>query len=277
VVLNAPDITDLAQIEAQWAALSVSKVAVDAVIPAASVLKQIADSTLVEGAVMSDWFKKLESTVAFDIERSVKIGVALGETNDQIARRIIGAVGDKGPEIIPRAKRDAKAIVRTTIQTISNKARLKTYEENADLIKAVQWVSVLDNRTSDICMARAGLTWSFPDYKPIKHKIPFLNGPPAHWACRSTVIPILKSWRDLGVDFDELPESTRSSMDGQVAASTTFDQFLKGKPASFADEMLGKGRADLWRQGKITLSQLLNSKGKPITRAELRRRYSAEP
>lgn len=277
VKIPSPDVTELARLEAKWAASSIAAVSVSAALPTEAVLKGIAEAALVEGATIGEWFKKLESTVAFEIQRNIKIGVSLGETNEQIAKRIIGAAGDKGPEIMPRAKRDALAIVRTSVQVISNEARMKTYEENKDLIKALQWVSVLDSRTSDICMARSGLTWSFPDLKPIGHKIPYLNGPPAHWACRSTVIPILKSWRDLGVDMDEMPESTRASMDGQVAVSTTFEQFLKGKPDSVADEMLGKGRAQLWREGKITLSQLLNAKGRPITLAELRRRYAAVP
>ena len=64
-------------------------------------------------------------------------------------------------------------------------------------------------------------------------------------------------------------------MDGQVAADLTFADFLKGKPASFADEMLGKGRAELWRDGKITLSKLLDQKGNPLTLAELRNLQSA--
>lgn len=277
IKLPEPDIEDLARLEAQWAATSITSVSVTASLPPQSVLKRIAETALVEGATIGEWFRRLEATIAFEMQRSIKVGVALGETNEQIAKRIIGAAGNKGSEIIPRAKRDALAIVRTSVQVVSNEARMKTYDQNADLIKSLQWVSVLDSRTSDICMARSGLTWTFPDLKPIKHKIPYLKGPPAHWSCRSTVIPILKSWRDLGIDIDEIPESTRASMDGQVAVGTTFSKFLNGKPESFADEMLGKGRAQLWRDGKITLSQLLNAQGRPITLAELRRRYAAVP
>ena len=63
-------------------------------------------------------------------------------------------------------------------------------------------------------------------------------------------------------------------MDGQVAADLTFGDWLKGKPVEFADEMLGKGRAQLWRDGKITLQDLLNAQGQPLTLKQLRERYS---
>lgn len=62
-------------------------------------------------------------------------------------------------------------------------------------------------------------------------------------------------------------------MDGQVAASTTFEAFLERKGKAFQDEMLGKGRAQLWRDGTITLPQLLDLKGNPLTLAELKAKY----
>jgi hypothetical protein len=37
--------------------------------------------------------------------------------------------------------------------------------------------------------------------------------------------------------------------------------------------MLGKGRAELWRDGKITLQQLLDQRGNPLTLQQLRQRY----
>jgi hypothetical protein len=39
--------------------------------------------------------------------------------------------------------------------------------------------------------------------------------------------------------------------------------------------MLGKGRAELWRSGKITLNQLLDQRGNPLTLAQLQSRYGS--
>lgn len=268
-----PKLGDLPLLEAEYLKTGLEALGLtEAALPAKSTLTAIADASLVQGATIGDWFSRLANTLRFDIERAIKVGVSLGQTNKQIADNIIGA-GDKGPQPIAKARRDAMAITRTAVQTVANDARMAFYDQNPDYIKAIQWVSVLDGRTTDICIARSGKTWSFPDFKPIDHNIPWNGGPPAHWACRSTVIPVLKTLREMGIDRDNFQQTTRASMDGQVAADITFDDFLKSKPKEFADKMLGKGRAELWREGKITLTELLNQKGQPLTLAELAAKY----
>jgi SPP1 gp7 family putative phage head morphogenesis protein len=276
VTVKEPDLSDLTAAEAGFFRDSMVNVGIDAVLPPVSVLESVAQSSLIQGATMGNWFARLNESARFDIERVVKNGVSLGQTNAQIAKELIG-VGDKGGQPIAKARRDAMAITRTAVQTVAKDARLASLEANANIIKAVQWVSTLDSRTSEICMARSGKTWSYPDFKPIGHKIPWNGGPPAHWNCRSSFIPITKSFEELtgGKIKDKVEPATRASMDGYVAADLTFDQFLKNKPPEFADKMLGKGRAELWRSGKITLNQLLDQRGNPLTLAQLKAQYGA--
>jgi SPP1 gp7 family putative phage head morphogenesis protein len=276
VTVKEPDLSDLTAAEAGFFRDSMVNVGIDAVLPPVTVLESVAQSSLIQGATMGNWFARLTESARFDIERTVKNGVSLGQTNAQIAKELIG-VGDKGGQPIAKARRDAMAITRTAVQTVAKDARLASLEANANIIKAVQWVSTLDSRTSEICMARSGKTWSYPDFKPIGHKIPWNGGPPAHWNCRSSFIPITKSFEELtgGKIKDKVEPATRASMDGYVAADLTFDQFLKNKPPEFADKMLGKGRAELWRSGKITLNQLLDQRGNPLTLAQLKAQYGA--
>lgn len=276
VDIKSPDLTDLGAAEAEFFRDAMAGVGIDTVLPPASVIGEIAQSALVQGATIGDWFSRLNESTRFDIERTVKNGVLLGQTNAQIAKALIGT-GDKGGEPIAKSRRDAMAITRTAVQTVAKDARLASLEANADVIKEVQWVSTLDSRTSDICIVRSGKTWTYPDLKPVGHKIPWNGGPPAHWNCRSTFIPITKSFEELtnGRVKDNIEPGTRASMDGYVAADLTFDAFLKSKPPEFADQMLGKGRAELWRSGKITLNQLLDQRGNPLTLAELRSQYGS--
>ena len=276
VIIPEPAIGELAATEADYTVQSMAQVGIDAVLPPEPVIDRIARTSLIQGATMQQWWGKLNETTQFDVERTIKNGVLLGQTNREIATALVGKGTDKGSEAISKARRDAVAITRTAVQTLSNEARLATYAQNADIIKAIQWVSTLDGRTSDICIARSGKTWSFPDFEPQGHNIPWGGGPPAHWACRSTTVPITKTFAEIdgeGKAAPNAPPSTRSSMDGQVAADLSFDQFLRSKPPEFADEMLGKGRAQLWRDGKITLSQLLSAQGTPLTLAQLKARY----
>lgn len=273
VKINPINLTGIAASEASFINGAFASVGIDTVIPQASVITEIAKSSLMQGGTMGEWFSQLNETTRFNLRRTILNGISLGLTNNQIAKSITGK-GDKGSEPIARARRDAMAITRTATQTVANDVRMASYMENADIIKAVQWVSTLDSRTSDICIARAGKTWTFPAFKPIKHDIPWNNGPPAHWACRSTSVPITRSMAEItGKAADQIAPRTRASMDGSVAQDLTFDQFLKNKPKEFADEMLGKGRAELWRSGKITLSQLLDQRGNSLTLTQLERKY----
>ena len=77
--------------------------------------------------------------------------------------------------------------------------------------------------------------------------------------------------RRLGVDMDEMPASVRQSMDGEVPADMSFDDWLKGKSKTFQDQLLGKGKADLWRNGAITLTDLVDQTGRPLSLAALRK------
>ena len=136
------------------------------------------------------------------------------------------------------------------------------YAGNADLIKGVRWVSTLDGRTSPICRARDGVIYDV-DKGP---------RPPAHWNCRSTTVPVLRSWRELGIPADEASPGTRASMDGQVPSDMTYQQWLKSKPAAFQDETLGKAKGRLFRSGGLTLDRFVNNKGREYTLDELRKR-----
>lgn len=270
----AQDLADLAGIEAEWTVAAVNSAATITLVtalPSSATLKSIAENTLVQGATIGDWFGKLDADLQFAIDRAVKVGVSLGKTNQQIAKEIIG-IGDKGGEPLAKSRRDAVAITRTSVQTIANEASLAVYRANADVIAGVVWLSTLDGRTTDICMARSGKQYTL-EGEPVGHSIPFNGGPPAHWQCRSSLSVKTKTFRELGIDQDELPVGTRASQFGTVPADLTFDDFLKRQPDGFADEMLGKGRAELWRKGTITLSQLLDQRGNPLTLQQLRARY----
>lgn len=277
VSIPAPDLSGVAADEARWQVATLASVGVEAVLPTAAALTVIADTALVQGATIGDWFSKLEAETRFNIERAVKVGVSLGRTNAQIIREIVGVIseGDKGPEAIKKARRDAEAITRTAVATVSNNARLATYEANADVLSGVMALVTLDGRTTrDICVPRSGKVWSVPDFKPVGHSIPFNGGPPLHWRCRTSLTPITRSFRDLGIDRDEIPAGLQASAYGPVASGLTFEQWLKTQPKELADDVLGKGRAELWQAGKITLTQLVDNKGNPLTLAELRARYA---
>jgi hypothetical protein len=124
-----------------------------------------------------------------------------------------------------------------------------------------------------ICGALDGKRWTNVTNKPIGHSVPY-SRPTRHFKCRCSMVPVLKSWKELGIDLDELPDGTRASMDGQVM-DKDFSSWLKRKETTtpgFADRTLGKGRAELWRDGKITMDQMISG-SRELSLAELRRKY----
>lgn len=229
-------------------------------LPSANQLAVLAEQSGVQGAVTSAWWARQGADMYFRVATQIRMGYGSGET--------IGAIANRVQQQMDIGKRNAEALVRTSVHTISSNARERMYKENSSVIKGKLYVAVLDNRTSLQCIAYDGSTYDM-DNKPIgKKSLPYRELP-AHWNCRSMYMPILKSFKEIGSDFPEMPKSTRSSMDGQVPEDMTFKDFLAKKSKSFQDEVLGKGKAQLWRDGKITLQQLLDQTGNPIPLKEL--------
>jgi hypothetical protein len=99
--------------------------------------------------------------------------------------------------------------------------------------------------------------------------------PPAHIGCRSCIIPVVKSWRQLGIDADEVPAGTRASMNGQVADSITYPQWLKRQSVAVQNDALGVTRATLFRNGGLSVDRFVDKTGREYTLDELRDRETA--
>lgn len=207
----------------------------------------------VDGQPLSKWWRDIERGTMRRIEREIGVGLATGETVDQMVARV-------RTNAFPTTRRNAEALVRTAATHVSAQAREASFRENGDTIKGVQWVSTLDLRTSDVCKSRDGRVYSVGEGPR----------PPAHPNCRSTIVPVLKSWRELGIDLDEAPDGTRASMDGQVPANLSYGDWLADQPDDRQDDALGPARAKLFRAGRITVADLVTTTGRPLTLDELR-------
>jgi hypothetical protein len=218
------------------------------------------------GSSMAAYWQAQSDAMKFKYSAQVRQGLANAETNGQIIARIAGKRGVPG--IMDIARRDAASLVQTSVQAVANAARLATFQKNSDVLLGVEQISTLDSHTSLICIAYSGGKWNL-DGEPIEGTtLPFLGGPPRHFNCRSVLVGISRN-----PAFRNAP-STRASDEGQISSKTTFDDFLKRKNAAYVDEMLGAGRAQLWRDGKITLKDLVSGQGRPLTLAELQSKFA---
>lgn len=263
------DLLDLVAHEADIVGQSFASIGLEASLPAETVFKSIVSNVLIEGAPSSAWWQKQGDDLNFQFSSAVRQGIAQGETLQQMIVRIAGSKKLGVPGVFEVSRRNASALVHTSIQTVANDSRLATFRENSDIIKGVRQLSTLDGHTSFICVARSGASWDL-EGKPINGtEFPF-QSPPLHFNCRSVLVPITKTYKELGIDVPEKGVGTRSSDLGQIKADTTFDAFLKRHDAEYVDKLLGPGRAQLWREGKLTLKDLVSGEGRTLTLRELR-------
>lgn len=235
-------------------------------------LASLADSILIDGAPSSAWWQRQAQDTAFRFAREVRQGVLEGATNEQITSRIFGR-GDE-PGFMDTTRRGVRALVHSSIMTAANRARLETYRKNQRFAQGVRWLATLDSHVCRTCAALDGQAWDF-DGKPLGDTSLDFQLPPAHMNCRCIASPIPKSLNAIfgttGIDEAMTARARRASAQGPIA-DTTFAGFLTRQSAEFVEEVLGTRRAELWRAGKITITDLVSGSGRPLTLDQLQAR-----
>lgn len=270
-------------------------VPINSVVLTSDQLKTLASNSLIEGAPSAAWWAKQNVNLRDAFSQQMKIGYAGGETIDQLVQRVRGtATGVKHPYLIndkikwfnefeggimDTGTRQAQTLVRTSVQQISADSRLAMFQQNADVLKGVTWVSTLDGRTTILCASRDGLAYDLQG-NPIGHKLPFLGGPPAHWGCRSALAPLVKSFEELGATpgtdkkwLGSLDDATRASIDGQVPQITTFDSWFGGLTEADQIAYLGPRKFEIWKDAGLTMSEMADQFGNPLTLQQLADAY----
>ena len=158
-------------------------------------------------------------------------------------------------------RQQAASLVRTGTNAVSSAARYEAMLANSNLFDGYEWVATLDNRTSNVCMARDGKIYPFKDSSP---------KPPAHFSCRSTIVPKVKKKFDLLSDVQGDRPSVGPDGAKTVSGQSTYGGWLRKQPASFQNEALGPARAKLFRQGGLNIEKFVNFDGRTYTLDELR-------
>jgi SPP1 gp7 family putative phage head morphogenesis protein len=253
---------DYAKVESAWIIKTLENImpiAVDFVAPSSNILKALVTKQPMEGALVKEWFDKLSRDTAFNVNRAIQNSMIEGKGIADIVRTIKGTQAAKYSDGILNAPRhNLNAVVRTSVKNISDAARNETYSANSDVVKGIQWISTLDSRTCLTCMNLDGKVFDIGD-KP---------GVP-HFGCRCSDAPVLKSWKELGIDAKELDAGTRASMGGQVPATQTYPAWLKKQTKEIQNEALGVERAKLFRSGQLKLNEFINRLNRPLTLKEL--------
>lgn len=232
-------------------------------VPSSSLLRAIVRERPFEGRLLKDWFKGLAASTQTKVQTALNVGLVQGESVPDLVRRIRGTAANNFTDgVIQASRREVEAVVRTAVNHVVTQAREVTYEENGELIKGVQFVATLDSRTTPQCRALDGKVF------------PVGEGPrpPIHFNCRSTTVPVLKSWKELGFDIKDVDPAGRASMNGVVPASTTYGEWLRSQSREIQDETLGPERAKLFRSGQVTIDRFVDDRNRPLTLDQIRAR-----
>lgn len=206
---------------------------------------------------IADALGKFTTKKATQIVQTVKDGVALGDTSQQISASL--------KQLGVLQKQQAATLTRTITNHVSTEARYITLFENQDLMDGYEWVATLDSRTSLICGSRDGIVYPFLSTNP---------RPPAHFSCRSTIVGKISPEYDLASDVTGNRPSKGASGKQNVSANTNYGSWLARQPSSFQDEILGETRGKLFRQGGLKIDKFVDSAG---VQYNLERLRSLEP
>jgi SPP1 gp7 family putative phage head morphogenesis protein len=194
-----------------------------------------------EGRFLKDWFRGLADGTKRRISEALTQGYVDGRGAVDLARDIRGTRRRKG--IMDMSKRGAETMVRTATNHVATAARNRVYAANPE-IKLEQWVSVLDHRTTPICQSRDGNLYE-------KGEGP---RPPAHPGCRSTMAPVT--------------DRNRKRLLGRM----TYQEWLQQQSKATQEDILGKKRAQLFRDGGLSVDRFVDESGQEYTLDDLRRK-----
>lgn len=266
----AEGMVEFAQSEAEWQVGTINQavgINVEMAVPNVDLMREVVMRRPFQGRLLREWYSDLSASQKTRLREAVRLGITEGESVDAIVRRIRGTKAQNFTDgVLDIGRRQAEAVTRTAVNHVSSHARSELFKQNDSVVKEVQWVATLDSRTTPICRSLDGKT--FP--------VDGGRRPPAHVGCRSTVAPVLHSWESMGVDADELPESTRASMNGQVPESLTYNDWLRRQVnkgnMDVVREALGEKRAKLFAAGGINVDRFVDRRGRQLTLKQLRER-----
>jgi SPP1 gp7 family putative phage head morphogenesis protein len=213
---------------------------------------------------MAAMLDEFSATEVDRVNQVVVSGFYEGKTSTQIARSIRGTRKNRFTDgILNTTNRNAGVIARTAVNHTATQAKMATYKKNKRYIKKWEFSATLDGRTSSTCRGLNGTEW------------PIGEGPepPRHFSCRSSALPIVDKRLSLFGDAKESQVSVGASGAQVVTKPDNYYDWLKTQPESFQEDVLGKSRAQLFRDGGLSTEKFrkltITNYGDPLTLSEM--------
>ena len=215
--------------------------------PKSKIVDLVANKPILDSRLLSEHFNSMAKGELFRLSNKVSSGLAKGLSTDEIASSLLSTLK------ITRIQ--AQTVARTAITQHGTTAAFLSYAENDDIISGYRYVATLDDRTTRICAYHDGRVYKFDDPKAPK--------PPLHWNCRSTTVPVVKAFTDLGGNrINEASDAVRARFDGQAPASLTYGDWLKTQPYDTIRSLLGSEQsANAFIDGSLSIDRFIAPNG----------------
>ena len=200
------------------------------------------------------------------LEQTIRSAIADGADEAEVALAI------RKSSTFKVSRQQSLGLARTAMTSVYAQADHEVYKANDKALSGWQYVAVLDSRTTPLCAARDGQIYPVGDV---------VHLPPAHWHCRSTTVPIVKSYDDFG-KLDNIAQVRKRNLaglnakqidfyDGQSPLGETYNAWLARQTADVQLRHLGDyKKLELFRSGQLTLDKFVSPSGQKLTIKELR-------
>jgi SPP1 gp7 family putative phage head morphogenesis protein len=188
------------------------------------------------------------------INLTIRRGIAAGEVEDEIIKKVL--------QTTKLTDNQAKTLVTTHMTQADNIVKQKVLEANKDVYSGYVFTAILDSRTSEICSRYDNLFQSADNLKV---------RPPLHWRCRSVLVPVLKSKKEISrstndrVNKERLAAVADNSLSGALPIKETFSDWLIRQPmATKVDKLGSEERVALFERGALGLTDFFSNLGRPL-------------
>lgn len=188
------------------------------------------------GVTLDELTKSFSTNESERLIRAIRFAHTDGLTNDKLIQMIRGSKANHFKDgILSTTSRNAQTIARTGTAIMASEAKQAFIHENRDIIKGIRVNATLDRRTSHICRH---LDHQFMPIEQAKY-------PPYHFNCRSSF--------EIVFDGYESPKNRASEFG--VTENVSYYEWLKHQTPDYQDEVLGKTRGKLFRDGGMSVEK----------------------
>jgi len=217
----------------------------------------------VGGRLLQDWVHRtFDANLIEGIRQEMLTGLLQGESYPKLIDRIAEGWG--------MTRIQATTLTRTYVQSANTGAMMAIYNRNKDIIKGWKWVATMEvggPHGGGTCLRCAVLDghvylWTDPEAPEI----------PLHPNCRCVPMPITLTWRELGLDINEMEDvyrpwtysdlNIREGRGGKVIPmgfhQGDFGSLYPTLPDDTQKNIVGPGRWQLIKDGIVKFADLVD-------------------